>query len=242
MLLSSLALPPLLLLGAGAWRLGWAALAALSLAAILGAMPAVPRDGSAFPAPRAAATMDAPSLAPTAIAYFLFGAGYIGYMTFIIALLRDRAVPEAAIVAFWALLGLASVASCYGWGALFARLAAGRAMTVVLLVDAAGALLPLASSAVWVLAGSALLFGAGVMAGPAAATEVVRRAVPAAAWSVALGRITVVFGVGQCLGPLAAGALADNAAGIATGLAASAALLVAGAGAAALQCSGSSTR
>jgi hypothetical protein len=115
-------------------------------------------------------------------------------------------------------------------------------MAVVLLVDAAGALLPLASSAVWVLGGSALLFGAGVMAGPAAATEVVRRAVPAAAWTVALGRITVVFGVGQCLGPLAAGALADSAAGIATGLAASAALLVAGAGAAALQRSGSSTR
>ena len=76
----------------------------------------------------------------------------------------------------------------------------------------------------------------------ATATEVVRRAVPAPAWTVALGRITVVFGVGQCLGPIAAGMHADSAPGIATGLAASAVLLVAGAAIAPLQRSGSSTR
>lgn len=41
--------------------------------------------------------------------------------------------------------------------------------------------------------------------------------------------MTIAFGIGQCAGPLASGYLADTAAGIATGLAASALLLVAGA-------------
>jgi hypothetical protein len=108
-------------------------------------------------------------------------------------------------------------------------------MALALTIDAAGVLLPLASNAAWAVLGSAVLFGAAAMAGPGAVTEVVRRALPPAQWTAALGRVTVVFGVGQCLGPLAAGALADSAAGIATGLALSAALLVAGAVAAAFQ-------
>ena len=235
-LVSAAVVPPLLAVGAGGWRLGWIALAAASLAALAGALPTVPDDAAR---PVAAAVPEVrprrPSLAPATTAYFLFGAGYIGYMTFIIALLRAAAVPGAMITAFWIVLGLALVASCYGWGALFARFAAGSAMAVSLLIDAAGALLPIVSSAAWAIFGSAVLFGAAVMAAPGAATEVVRRALPASDWTAALGRITVVFGIGQCLGPIAAGALADSAFGIATGLALSAALLVAGAAAAAFQ-------
>lgn len=43
--------------------------------------------------------------------YFMFGLGYIGYMTFVIALLREQGMSADAVTLFYALLGLAVVAS-----------------------------------------------------------------------------------------------------------------------------------
>jgi predicted MFS family arabinose efflux permease len=230
-LVASAIVPPVLELGGFGWRLGWLAMGAAALAALALAWIAVPaRAVAASPLPetQGARTGDG-TMTATYLAYLLFGAGYIGYMTFIIALLRTASVSPGMIAAFWAVLGLASMASCFGWGEVFARLHAGRPMLVAMLVIAAGASLPLLTSAGAGLFGSAVLFGAGVMAMPAAVTVVARNALPPDAWTAALGRLTVVFGLGQCAGPIASGALADSAAGIATGLAASAILLVAGA-------------
>jgi predicted MFS family arabinose efflux permease len=229
-LVSSAVLPPLLGLGAGGWRLGWLALAAAALVGLAFAAIAVPKV-AAGPAPPPASDGSAvgPSLAPTYAAYVCFGAGYVGYITFIIALLRQGAVPATTIAVFWAMLGLASVATSFVWGAVFDRLGPGRPLLVVLLMEAAGATLPLVWSAWPSLFASAWLFGGALMAAPGAVAVAVRNARPAAAWTVSVGRMTIAFGIGQCAGPLASGYLADTAAGIATGLAASAVLLVAGA-------------
>lgn len=235
-LVSSIILPPLLTLGPDAWRLGWLVLAAASLAALAFACAVVPDLAARLPA-QDDQTPEAPrvSLAPTYLAYLCFGAGYIGYMTFIIARLDAAAVAPLAIAAFWAVLGCASVASSYLWGTLFTRLLGGRSMVLVLVCVALGAVLPLASTAPVALYGSAVLFGGAVMAMPGAVTVVVKNTLPPRAWTPSLGRLTVAFGLGQCAGPLATGLLADSAAGITLGLLASAGLLVAGAGAAAFQ-------
>jgi len=108
-------------------------------------------------------------------------------------------------------------------------------MTLILLIEAVGAALPLVSTAPAALFGSAILFGAAVMAMPGAVTVVVKNSRPPRAWTPLLGRLTVAFGVGQCAGPLATGLLADSAAGITTGLLASAGLLLLAAAAAACQ-------
>jgi hypothetical protein len=108
-------------------------------------------------------------------------------------------------------------------------------MVLVLVCVALGAVLPLASTAPMALYGSAVLFGGAVMAMPGAVTVVVKNTLPPRAWTPSLGRLTFVFGLGQCAGPLATGLLADSAAGITLGLLASAGLLVVGAGAAAFQ-------
>lgn len=236
-LVSSVILPPLLALNPAAWRLGWVAMAAAALAALGFAQFVVPElaDGAVPPWDEAHAAPRPASLAPTYLAYLCFGAGYIGYMTFIIARLDAAAVTPLAIASFWAVLGLASVLSCYGWGTLFARLGGGTPMIFVLLIEAAGAALPLVSTAPAALFGSAILFGAAVMAMPAAVTVVVKNSRPPRAWTPLLGRLTVVFGLGQCAGPLATGLLADSAAGIVIGLFASAGLLLVAAAAAACQ-------
>src|SRR4029077_13692497 len=43
--------------------------------------------------------------------YFLFGAGYIAYMTFMIAYVRDAGGGAAAQSAFWCLIGLSAFAT-----------------------------------------------------------------------------------------------------------------------------------
>ena len=60
--------------------------------------------------------------------YTLFGVGYIGYMTFVIALLREQGVGTAAVTGFYALLGLAVVASSRLWAGLLDRARGGQAL------------------------------------------------------------------------------------------------------------------
>jgi hypothetical protein len=45
------------------------------------------------------------AFAPGLAGYTMFGVGYIGYMTFVIALLREQGVGPGAITLFYALLG-----------------------------------------------------------------------------------------------------------------------------------------
>jgi predicted MFS family arabinose efflux permease len=237
-LVSSLIVPPTL---AGGWRFGWLAMGAAALAAVAFALWAVPANeaASAGPATRAHNPRPVP-LAPTYLAYLCFGAGYIGYMTFIIALLRAGHVAPVLASAFWAVLGLASVTSCYGWGAVFTRLSPAGAMVAAMLVVAVGAALPLVSFAPVALFASAVLFGGAVMAMPGAVTVSAQAVLPAHQWTEAVGRLTALFGVGQCVGPIAAGYLADRGAGLETGLLASAGLLAVGAAAASFQRGGPS--
>src|SRR5207302_1240898 len=95
---SGLAVPPILgLAGPSAgWRLGWLALALLSVAALAVAgwaarqvdAPAVARRGQSagWPARR---------FVPSLASYLLFGLGYISYITFVVALLVREALPAA---------------------------------------------------------------------------------------------------------------------------------------------------
>lgn len=85
-----------------------------------------------------------------------------------------------------------------------------RALVVLIGVVAAGTLLPLISTAVPVLALSALLFGGGFLAVTAAATAQIRQTRPQQDWARTVGAFTVVFAAGQALGPVGAGMLADN--------------------------------
>jgi hypothetical protein len=79
------------------------------------------------------------SLAAAAIAYALAGAGYIAYMTFVIAFLRAEHFAASTVSTFWTVLGLASVATGFGWGYVLARLSGGWPLAVVLAMLEIGA-------------------------------------------------------------------------------------------------------
>ncbi|MGI8912689.1 MAG: YbfB/YjiJ family MFS transporter [Chloroflexota bacterium] len=229
-LISALAISPLLAAAPHGWRLGWATLGGLSLLALLTVRPILGRVDE-IPAGPSGGARRAPTrpLLCTFAAYTLFGAGYIAYMTFIIALLRSEGIGARSVGVFWAVLGLAAIGSLAVWGPVLERLRSGRGLGLVLLVVAIGAALPITNPSLVVALLSALLFGGSFLNVVTAVTAIARRALPPHAWTGGIAALTVVFAIGQCVGPVLSGVLADRSGGVRLGLSLSAALLLLGA-------------
>jgi predicted MFS family arabinose efflux permease len=158
-------------------------------------------------------------LAPTFLWYVLFGAGYVAYMTFVIALLREQHLGAGIEAVFFIVLGLASaVGTLTVWGRVTARLRGGRAPALVSVVVLVGVLPALLWQGTAAALASAIIFGGSFMAGPTAATVLARRSLPAHAWTLGIALLTVAFSVGQAAGPVLAGILSDASGGIDKGL------------------------
>jgi len=196
------------LYGPGSWWRVWAALAAISV--VLTAVLAFSRvDGAILKSQAPART---PPLAPIAlylVGYFCFGAGYIAYMTFMIAYVRNAGGGALAQGAFWCLIGAGALVSPWLWRGLLSRGASGVATGILIGVTMIGAVLPLVGATPVTLALSALVFGLAFFAVVSATTAFVRFNFPAAAWPKAIAAVTIAFSVGQTLGPIATGALSD---------------------------------
>jgi predicted MFS family arabinose efflux permease len=111
----------------------------------------------------------------------------------------------------------------------------GIPLAAAISVLAVGATLPLISASFAVMAVSAALFGSAVLIPPAAVTAFARRSLPPSALSSAVATYTVAFAVGQCIGPVLTGVIADATGSLFAGLAASVAVLLCAAAMAACQ-------
>ena len=216
---SALAVPPLL--DAVGWRGGWLALGGLSLIATMVGWLALGRSPQASDASVVVARggWSPRFMACKFFAYGLFGAGYIAYATFIVAYLRDaEGFTGADITRFWSVFGLASVAAAFAWGPILGRLKGGWGTVATLSGVMLGAAVPL----LWIGREgaylSAILFGGSFLAVVAAVTSFARRAAKPHAWTAVIAALTVVFGLGQCIGPVLSGALADGGNGLKSGL------------------------
>ncbi len=227
--LSAWLVPQILAAGPPAlgWRLAWGALGLLSLLTFLAAVPALRRMGPASPSrgQRPAGRSALQSLRPLLVAYGAYGLGYIIYMTFSVALLEHRGAGRLEVSWFWTVLGGAAALSGFLWGGVVGRARGGRGAAAAMVVVLVGSVLPLWSSAPILALGSALLFGSAFLAVVTAVTSVARRNLAPEGWTGALAALTVMFGVGQSIGPLAAGLMAPALGGIRGGLLFSAAVL-----------------
>jgi predicted MFS family arabinose efflux permease len=167
--------------------------------------------------------------------YFLFGAGYIAYMTFMIAYVRDAGGGAAAQSAFWCLIGLSAFVTPWAWQGLLARDNGGLSTAIILGVNTVGAALPLFGHSVWLLTVSAVVFGVSFFAIVGSTTAFVRFNSPPSAWPKGIAAMTIAFGIGQTLGPTAVGAITDAFGNLSYALNASALMLALGAVAAAFQ-------
>ncbi|WP_165777563.1 YbfB/YjiJ family MFS transporter [Amycolatopsis antarctica] len=224
-LLSGLVVP--VVLHAGGWRAAWAVIGALSALAVLAVVPVVRRLRQSAPGGRdlAAAPAELRPLIALATCYGLFGAGYIAYMTFIIALLESSGAEPGQVTAFWVLLGGAAAGAGFAWNTVLARLRPGYGTALVLAVLTTGAAIPVVWTGTAGFAVSAVLFGGSFLTVVTAVTGSVRRVLPTDRWTGAIGALTVVFALGQCAGPLLSGALSDGHGGVSAGLTIGAALL-----------------
>lgn len=146
----------------------------------------------------------------TYFSYFLFGLGYIAYMTFLIAFVRGLNASSGTVSLVWTCLGVAMITSSWGWKAQLAQNRGGQTMALMGLGGAVCALLPLISPSLLVLLVSAVGFGATTMPVVTAVTVLIRRHLPAHSWNRTIAGVTAVFALGQSLGPLAAGRLSDH--------------------------------
>ena len=216
----------------GAW-IGLAALAALALAIAAAATRRV-AETEAAAAATTATTGARPhfhwrAFAPALAAYLLFGLGYIGYMTFVISLLREERLAGAVVVAFFVMLGAAVVASSWLWARLLQRSRGGGALALLNALVAIATVLPVLSVAPLAVFASGLLFGAVFLSLVASTTSLVRHNLAPAAWPAGIAAFTIVFAAGQIVGPSAVGAVADHFGGLRAGFACSAAVLALGA-------------
>jgi len=220
--------------GPGSWWIVWWAMTVLAIVLTVPLL-SVRLDANAGIAASASADF---ALLPVLIylaGYFLFGAGYIAYMTFMIAYVRDAGGGAAAQSVFWCLLGVSAFATPWLWRGVLARDSGGLSTALILGVNALGAALPLFGHSALLLTVSAVVFGVSFFAIVGSTTAFVRFNYAPAAWPKGIAAMTIAFGIGQTLGPTAVGAFTDAFGSLSYALNASALLLALGAVAAAFQ-------
>ena len=166
--------------------------------------------GSEAPVAEGTGRVQVRGLRTVVVAYFLFAAGYISYITFLSVYLDHRHASNAEAALVWTVLGAAVMAAPLVWSRPIADWRGTRALTAVLGAHACGAALALlpSSSEVWIA--SAAIYGATFMTVAAAVTARIRAVVPPESWTTTLAAFTTVFAAGQMLGPWLAGLLADR--------------------------------
>ncbi|HLR12742.1 MAG TPA: YbfB/YjiJ family MFS transporter [Burkholderiaceae bacterium] len=234
MLITGLTLPWLFeWAGAQAWPWAWAGMA-LVCTPISAAAIAATRYSIEPTTPDTRVSWPLRPCLPSFIGYFLFGLGYLVYMTFSVAWVRQHgsttALPLAAITSvMWALLGAMCMLAPLVWRWLFNDRPDGLPMAITMATLAAGAALPLllpSTAGVWL---SAALVGVSVLMVPSAVTGFIKANLPAPAWGSALAVATTLFAVGQSVGPAAAGWISDLSGSLSAGLAVAALILLSGA-------------
>jgi predicted MFS family arabinose efflux permease len=161
---------------------------------------------------------------PILVAYFLFGVGYIVYLTFVMAWLREMRLGYEVATGVWLVLGLAVMASGYVWRGVMGRWWPAHTFAAACMCTAVGTALPLLSNSLPVLLISAVFIGSFFMA-PGAMMALARSTLPAPLWAKAMNLFTFIFAIGQGVGPVAAGWTADRY-GMNVAMAAGAATLV----------------
>jgi predicted MFS family arabinose efflux permease len=214
--------------GPGSWWIVWLAMTLLSLVMIVPLWLAPLATNAAID--RTVATEFA--VAPVLIyltGYFLFGAGYIAYMTFMIAYVRDGGGGAVAQSAFWSLIGVSAFVTPWVWRRVLALDRGGLSTTIILGINALGAALPIFGHSPLLLAISALVFGVAFFAVVGSTTAFVRFNYPVASWPTAIAAMTISFGIGQTVGPIVVGAITDAVGSLSFALNISAAMLALGA-------------
>ena len=161
------------------------------------------------------------------VAYFLEGLGYVAPATFIVTIIAATPGLKGFAPYSWVAVGLAAIPSTIFWPHLARRIGNKQALLAAYALQAAGILVSMHADSVIKVAFAAVSFGGTFLGITALILAEGSLRMPndkgrAAAF------LTASFGVGQMLGPIVAGRLADLQQGFAIPLLLAAACVVAG--------------
>ncbi|PBB87649.1 MAG: YbfB/YjiJ family MFS transporter [Mesorhizobium sp.] len=208
---ASSALLAILVTERAGWAAGWLLSGAISavgllLVAVL-AGSATPANGVDGPEP---ALPKEGSLTKMILAYGLFGFGYVVTATFLVAIVRQGGGGRVFEATVWMVAGLAGFPSVWFWQKLAGRIGLYAAYVASCLVEVVGvtASVLVKGSAGPLIAG--VLVGGTFIAITALGLQAARQLAPQAPRRI-FAVMTAAFGVGQIIGPIAAGLLAQAA-------------------------------
>ncbi|MES2999775.1 MAG: YbfB/YjiJ family MFS transporter [Pseudomonadota bacterium] len=147
-------------------------------------------------------------------AYFMFGVGNIGYMTFVIALLGRNNVAQDIISIFYGLLGCAAMAAPRIWSPLLDRFKGGQPLAILNLLLGMATILPAVTSAPFLVLLSGAMFGGIFLSVVASTTALVRHNLAPSQWPAGITAFTAVFAAGQIIGPSVVGWIGDGPGGL----------------------------
>jgi MFS family permease len=142
-------------------------------------------------------------------AYFLFGVGYIVYLTFVVAWLKEMQMNIFASIGVWVVLGFAVMASGYVWRKPMAQWKPPTTFAAASICTGIGTALPLLSNQYLLVLASAIFVGGSFFMAPSAMMSLAKKHLPNSQWALAMNLFTFVFAIGQGIGPVAAGWIAD---------------------------------
>jgi MFS family permease len=233
--LSGLGVPWLLeTMGDNAWRIAWLAIGGISALFGIASIRAAYRIEESS----TAASADAWSIGAfkgALASYFLFGAGYIAYMTFVIAWMVSHGASAVGVALMWGTLGASTMIAPLVWRVPRARWPAAKRLAAVNVAVSLGAAVPLFSTSESAMILSAFFFGLGMFSTPATVTELIKDSLPKPSWAPAVAVFTIVVAVGQAIGPVLSGWIADTTHSLDASLAASVIILLAASGTAMCQ-------
>ena len=209
------------------WQLSWYALGILCLIFTLilikpiQSIPAIP--------PKSSGDSGTPlkSYVPVLAGYFMFGFGYIGYMTFVVALLKQLGLSNTTLNIFYAILGFSVMASSRLWAQMLDHFKGGQSLAILNTLLGIASLIPaliamyevpLSNLILLSIFGSGILFGAVFLSAVASTTAFVKHNMPASDWVGGITAFTSIFAAGQIIGPTIAGWISDGQGGLARGL------------------------
>lgn len=197
------------------WRGDWlllALLAGVAFAPTWGWLPASKATASTTDAASwVPATGRSPALWLLFAAYFLEGVGYIVTGTFLVAIVERMPGLGGLGANVWVVVGLAVIPSSIFWTGVAGRVGYARTLAVAYALQAAGIVLPLVGG-VGAAVAAAMLFG-GTFAGITALTLALAGHLAPGRSAGLIGLLTAAFGIGQVIGPLVAGIVADRSRG-----------------------------
>ena len=221
--------------GSQGWRIAWYSLGGavflIAIAAVLllrsrpadmGLLP-IGADTSGFPAPATISKETKHSMLQwgsvyrkgrvwyLGLVYLMYGFSYIIYTTFFVAyLIKEQGLTAGEAGGLWALVGGLSIFCGLIWGGISDHIGRPRATALAYGVLAFSYIIFALTSAKAGIYLSAVVFGLSAWSVPTITAAAAGDYVGARLAPACLGFITLFFGIGQALGPVVGGYLADR--------------------------------